>query len=73
MSDEIQTGALYFKRGKRLHFTRIVRRVRGDEVLYQDGFGQVCASTVRNFQRWAASAELYKWSDSEPDKTAKID
>lgn len=60
---EPRVGEVLYKAGKKLHFTRIVRRVKVDEILYQDGFGQVCAATPSAFARWAKDAEVIRRGD----------
>lgn len=56
-------GDVWFKSGKRLDYTRIVRRVKPGEVLYQDGFGQICAASPEAFRRWAECAEVIRRGD----------
>lgn len=44
-------------------YMRHVRGIRGNELIYQDGFQQACATTVKQFKRWAKNAEVIHRAD----------
>ncbi len=60
---EPKAGDCWHWEGKRLHFSRTVRRVGEDEVYYQDGRGQLCAATMNSWIKWTGKAKCTHAAD----------
>ena len=50
--EKVSRGKLYV-----FFLKRVQALAEGGEIIYTDGFGQICATTTPAFRRWAANAE----------------